>query len=311
MSAAVVAALASLYLLLAVGWGLRRLGKVDDGVPDALNLVVTEVTMPVLIVMTLMERRIEPAMAGAVGASLVGLLAALGAAWVVGPRVTRTPQALGSFLLAATFCNTGFLGIPVALAMWGPGSEGLVTAVMVDSFTTTLLLNTVGVWIALRYGAGGRFDRAALGRLVLAPMFLAVPVGLGLQLAGVTLPDAVRTPLTAVGGATSTLVFLATGMRLRFAAVWAYRRAVAAVAAVRFLVSPAAALAVVWALGLDGETARQAVLEVAMSTALMAPVIAGRYGCDPELGPAAVAATTALVPVSIVGWLGVCAALLP
>lgn len=293
---------------LALGWILRLVGGRRDGRPrtdrvaDGLTRLVTDLTMPALIVSTLTSRRMDLAMVGAVLVGLAGLAAAGTAAALIAPRLEPDRRRRGAFLLAATFCNTGFLGIPVAQALWGPGSAGLLTAMLVDAFSTTLLLNTAGVVIALRHGRGGAFDRAALLALLRAPMFLAVPVGLGLQLAEVPIAAWARDGLAIVASPTASLVFVATGMRLRFAAVPAYTRAIAAVAAVRFVVSPAAAWATARALGLEGEVATQAVLEVAMPTALMAPVIAARYGCDPELGPAAVAVTAALSPLAVLAW---------
>lgn len=308
MPVEVVSALGRLFALLAIGWALRRAGRVGPGTPDALTEVVIELTMPALIVSTLLGRTLDSAMLGAVVAGLAGLLGSLGAGILLAPWASSRPAVRGTFVLCAGFCNTGFLGIPVAHALWGPGSAGLSTAVMVDSFTTTLLLNTLGVFLALRYGSGGAFDASALGKLVRQPMFLAVPLGFGLQALDAKPPGPVMDLLTLVGGATVPLVFLATGMRLRFQAAWRERRAVAAITALRFGLSPALALGVALAFGLTGEVGHQAVLEVATPTALMAPVIATRYGCDEELGPAVVAVTTALSPLALLAWLGIGAA---
>ena len=310
MSTTVLAALARLYLLLAVGWLLRRTGQGGPHVADGLTVAVTEVTMPALIVATLVRRPAELAMVGAVGVAWVGLGAALAAATAVAHWVAPGPEgrsARGTFLVCTTFCNTGFLGIPLAQALWGEGSAGLSTAVMVDSFTTTLLLNTVGVALALHHSAGGRFDRAALGRLARAPMFLAVPVGL--VLGQLPIPTSITDLIADIGAPTAALVFLATGMRLRFDAVLRSGRALVATTLIRFGIAPAVAVAAAYALRLHGEIAQEAVLEVAMPTALMAPVISARYGCDPELGPALVAVTTALAPVAIVLWLAITDAL--
>lgn len=306
LSLAVFAALARLSALLGLGWAFRRWRGTGAEVADALTFVVTEATMPALIVATLVQRPLAPALAGAVIASQAGLVAAFAAAWALAPLLTPPGPTRGTFVLVATFCNTGFLGIPVALALWGPGSEGLVTAVMVDSFTTTLLLNSVGVLVARHHAGGGVLDRGALLRLLRTPMFLAAVLGLGLQLAGISLPPALVGLLAEVGGATTVLVFLATGMRLRLGAIPGAIRALGGIAAIRFLVSPLVALLVARALGQTGEVGRQAVLEVATPTALMAPVIAARYGGPSELGPAAVAATTLLTPLGIVAWLALC-----
>lgn len=304
MSTPVLTAIARLYVLLLVGWVMRRTGRGSAHVADGLTIAVTEVTMPALIVATLVQRPVEAAMVGAVAVGWLGLAAALATATLVAPIVAPDDRKVrGTFLICATFFNTGFLGIPLAQALWGPGSAGLSTAVMVDSFTTTLLLNTVGVAIALRHADGGRFDRSTLLRLVRAPMFLAVPIGL--VLSALPIPATVTSFVADIGAPTAALVFLATGMRLRFDAVLRHGRALIATTVIRFGVAPAVGLAAAWVLGLHGEIGQEAIVEVAMPTALMAPVIATRYGCDADVGPAIVAVTTALAPLAIVLWLGI------
>ncbi len=303
MNVAVAAALAQLFGLLGVGWALQRWRDPGPQVPDGLTYAVTEVTMPALILATLSQRALDPSLFGAVIASLLGLAAAFGAAHLLAPALTLPGATRGTFLLAATFCNTGFLGIPVALALWGPGSAGLTTAVMVDSVTTTILLNSVGVLVALRHGTGAAADGTALHRLLRTPMFLAALLGIGLQLAHLPLPVAVLTPLAWLGSATTVLVFLATGMRLRFGAIFTELPAIAGVCFVRFGVAPLVTLIVARMLHVSGETGQQAILGLAMPTAMMAPVVAARYAGPSALGPAAVAATTALTPLALLFWL--------
>lgn len=305
----IAVALAGFAAMLALGGLLRSSGRAPAGAADVLTWAVTEFTMPALILATLGRRTLDRALLPALVAAWVGLGVGLAAGWLAARALRLSPRRTGTMILCAGFCNTGFLGIPLAQAVWGAGSAGLATAVVVDGFTTTLLLNTVGVLVATAYGAqgGAGLDLgAALRKVVSEPMFVATLVGVALMAAGLDLPEAVRGPLHTVGSATAPLVFVATGMRLRWGALRGELGVLGPLAVVRFLVAPAATFGVLHLLGVAaGPVHTQTVLELAMPTAFMAPVIAARYGCDEELGPAAVAFTLALCPIAMWGWLAV------
>lgn len=303
----IAVALAGFAAMLALGGLLRGSGRAPASAADVLTWAVTEFTMPALILATLGRRTMDRALLPALGAAWVGLGVGLAAGWVVARLLRLSPPRAGTLILCAGFCNTGFLGIPLAQAVWGAGSAGLATAVVVDGFTTTLLLNTVGVLVATAFGArgGAGLDLgAALGKVAREPMFVATLVGVALMAVGWDLPEAVRTPLHTVGSATAPLVFVATGMRLRWSALRGELGVLGPLAFVRFVVAPAATWLVLRGLGVAaGPVFTQTVLELAMPTAFMAPVIAARYGCDEELGPAAVAFTLVLCPLAMWAWL--------
>jgi hypothetical protein len=80
-------------------------------------------------------------------------------------------------------------------------------------------------------------------------------------------------------------------------------RPILAVVAIRQVVVPAVVLGVAATLGLRGVVRDVTVLEAAMPSAMMAAVVADRYGCDGALGTSAVVATTLLGVVTIPIWI--------
>jgi predicted permease len=284
--------LLGLFAILAVGVLLRateRLGQADANV---LNRVVLDVTMPALVVSVLQRSGLgvgsESALIATSAALFASALAGVAVARALGlPRATQ-----GAGGLCAGFCNTGFLGIPIVLAIYGDRAGAVGTAILIDTFATTLLLWTFGVGLARRLGSGERVDPRALLGLLAQPATIAVAVGLALRALPIALPRWASQALETLGSATPALVFLSLGLSLDARGLRGRAAPLAAVAAIKLVVSPAVALGVVLLLGLRGPAAEVAVLQAAMPSAMVSVIIAARYGCDAPFAAAAALVTT-------------------
>ena len=287
--------------VVALGHALRASGRLPASAADTLNTVVTDVTMPALILATLGARAIPTTASRAVIAATVGLGAGLSLGALAARALGLGRPAQGASALAAGFSNTGFLGIPLILGLYPDAAEAGAAAVLIDAFVTTLWLYTAGVFWARRHGEGG--ERAPhVARLLLTPASIAVVTGLGTSLLGLRFPAPIARFAGLLGGATVPLVFLALGLRLDWKSVRGSLRPLLAVAAIRQAIVPAIVLGAAVALGLRGPVRDVTVLEAAMPSAMMAAVVADRYGCDGQLGTAAVVLTTLLGVVTIPLW---------
>ena len=287
--------------VVALGHALRASGRLPASAADTLNTVVTDVTMPALILATLGARAIPTTAPRAVIAASVGLVAGLVLGSLAARALGQGRPAQGASALTAGFSNTGFLGIPLILGLYPDAAEAGAAAVLIDAFVTTLWLYTAGVFWARRHGEGG--ERAPhIARLLLTPASIAVVTGLGTSLLGLRFPAPIARFAGLLGGATVPLVFLALGLRLDWKSMRGSLRPLLAVAAIRQAIVPAIVLGAAVALGLRGPVRDVTVLEAAMPSAMMAAVVADRYGCDGQLGTAAVVLTTLLGVVTIPLW---------
>ncbi len=285
-----------------VGHGLRASGRLPASAADTLNTLVTDVTMPALILATLGARAVPTTAPRALVAASLGLVAGLGLGTLAARALGLGRPGQGAMALTAGFSNTGFLGIPLILGLYPDVADAGAAAVLIDAFVTTLWLYTAGVFWARRHGEGG--DRAPhVLRLLLTPASIAVVSGLAMSLLGLRFPAPIARFAGLVGGATVPLVFLALGLRLDWKGVRGRLRPILAVVAIRQVVVPAVVLGVAATLGLRGAVRDVTVLEAAMPSAMMAAVVADRYGCDGALGTAAVVATTLLGVVTIPIWI--------
>jgi hypothetical protein len=293
-----------------LGHGLRASGRLPATAAATLNTVVTDVTMPALILATLGARAVPTTAPRAVVAATLGLVLGLGIGTLAGRALGFARPGRGAMALTAGFSNTGFLGIPLILGLYPEAADAGAAAVLIDAFVTTLWLYTAGVFWARRQGEGG--ERVPhIARLLVTPASIAVVAGLAMSLAGLRLPGPIARFASLLGGATVPLVFLALGLRLDWKGVRGTLRPILAVAAIRQAIVPAVVLGVTALLGLRGPVRDVTVLEAAMPSAMMAAVVADRYGCDGPLGTAAVVVTTLLGVVTIPLWIALLHALAP
>jgi len=91
-------------------------------------------------------------------------------------RIMKLPKpSAGAFILACSVGNTGFLGYPLIIEVFG--NKGLPWAAIIDQFGMSLPLNTLGIAVASYYGTGRNNGSKAL-TLLKSPPFLASLVAL-------------------------------------------------------------------------------------------------------------------------------------
>jgi predicted permease len=290
--------LVTLLAALSIGALLRKVGRLPREASTYLNRIILDVTLPALVVAVLCDAELERGIAGALVATAagqaVGLIFGIGLARLFG--ASRATQ--GAAGLVAAFANTGFFGVPLVTTLFGGKGVGPSTAILVDTFNTTVLLWTSGLMFAQRWG--DRKDptrRVSVFAALLTPLTLAVALGLALNALHAVPPPAIRSALERIGAATTALVFLSLGISLDFGALRGRVGAMLSVSAVKLVLAPLAALAMVRALGMSGPIAQVAILQSAMPTAMMSAILAAESGCDGSFA-AGVALTTTLVSMA-------------
>ncbi len=299
--------LLTLFGLMATGQLLRRAGALPAHAPELLARVIVLVTMPALIVVILARARFEAALLPALAAATIALFCAVALGVLLLRALGAARPAQGAAGVVSAFSNTAFLGLPFVLAVFPGSPAAATTAVVIDTLDTTILLLTFGVGFA-RAMAHARppasaplLPRVARGALALArqPMIVAAAIGLALALTGRPLPPLLAGPLTAVGQSTATLAFLTIGLGLDLRSLRGQTLPLAGIAAIKLLVAPAIAAAVLLTLGVRGEIAQTAVLQAAMPTAVISAIVAAEAGCDARLASAAAVTTTLLALLTL------------
>ena len=282
----------TIFALIGLGALVAHLRIIDEHGASQLVSLVVNVTLPVAIFMAVVSE-MTPAMLAS--APLVVLLAVVVGfcMWLLARALSRPlglrPDQAGVYAFAAACSNSGFLGLPLVMVVFGPIAA--VTATMAD-FAVTINIFTFAV--AGLDQSGKRLDLRLLVKNLLNPLFLALVVAVLWSLTGVKLPSVATDVLRRVGDSTTPLGMIALGHMLKTG--WGKARfrvlPLGVLGGIRLVVAPLLMLLLVWLLPMTPEAKAISVLEVGMPPALLTAVLARQYGADHHLGLAVSLLTT-------------------
>ena len=136
--------LLELFLLIGAGYGVVRSGALPASASSAFSGLLMNVTLPATI-LTSLVRPYDPAfIRDGVLTAVLGAVLILGYGLFCIPALClfRVPEERrGIWILCCTFCNNGFMGFPITLALFG--EEGLALAVFL-AIPFNLLIYTAG-----------------------------------------------------------------------------------------------------------------------------------------------------------------------
>jgi predicted permease len=291
-------AIAAMLVALAAGWLCRRLDAFPEDAAESLNKFVLWICLPALVLarvpglalrLELLALALAPWLVSLAIAALI-LLLARALAW---PRTVT-----GCLLLVAVLGNTSFLGYPLVAALLGP--EQVPLAAVYDQFGTFMLVASYGLVVLAAYGGQDRPTAAGMLRRVLAfPPFLALLLALALPAA---LPEPLLGVAEHLAAPLLPLVAFALGLKLRLRLPAALLPPLAIGLALKLLLMPLLAWALLSALPV-GEAVRQVgVLEAAMPPMFTAAALAISARIEPELAAAMVGYGLILGLATVFAW---------
>lgn len=281
--------------IVGVGALLRVTGAVTREGAKPLNAVIVYVGLPAFIFKAVYGAHIDLALARVVAVAWVVFAVMLAIGWA-GARLLRLPPKIaGGFILAVALGNTGYLGYPIAQALFG--QRQLPAAVFYDVFGTATLLVLVGFAIAQHYGESDQPQAHPLRELLTFPPVVALVLALLARPFG--LPLVVRDGLELVSGLVAPLVMLSVGIALQFRSIKREAVPLATAVGLRLIVAPVLGFLVGSLVVGDGEALRLVVLQAGMPTMMLTLVVGDRFGLETDFIASAIFATTLLAAVTL------------
>ena len=210
---ALLSNLVGLFLLIGVGFVAVRLRILPAQASKPLSALLMSITLPATIFSS-MIRPFDPALLNlfiqAFLLSAVFFFLYMGLSLPIS-RLLRVPDGRrGMWCCCVSFCNNGFMGVPVALALFG--EEGLALAVMFG-VPFNLLVYTLGVRMVCA-DCGTDAQPVNLVRTLLSNINIALILSLIFYVGQIPLPEALMTPVTHLSNVTTPLSMFVTGMTL-------------------------------------------------------------------------------------------------
>lgn len=309
--AASLQALAPLFILILLGYGLKRARMLHPAHVPVLNGMVLNVTMPALVLHGLAHAtHLQISDSKPIIAMLVTEAVILIIGYALSCLLRFSRPVTGGILMTSAFGNTGFLGYPITLALM---AKQFPLAILVDQFSMSVPLYITGAFIGAAFGTnreGGATQRQMIGRFFRSPLFFSVVLGVlvhAVKVPSMVLSEAwvdslgriVDRCLELLGQGTIPIVLLAFGVALRAGAARRNALASGIAACLKLLAIPTVLWAVCTLLQVPEDMRRETVLLGAMPTSVMCSVLCGQNDLEGDMAVGIVFITTVFSAATI------------
>jgi len=271
-----------LFLLIGVGFFAVRAGVVPAEMSKPLSSLLMKITVPATVFCAML-RPYDPGflkLGGSMVLLSITLLLLFAALFWGLARALRVPEGRrGMWCCCATFGNNGFMGFPVALALFG--EEGLSLTVIMSVPFSFLVFSLGARMVCMDQPKDGSAAPISWGKVLFSPINLAMAAGLAVYFTQLQIPQAILTPLEYLADVTTPMSMIVVGMNLsqgRLSEMVRDRDAITSSAA-RLLVCPLVSWAILRLIpGVDSLVFGALLINMAMPAATMATFLAEEHG---------------------------------
>ena len=271
----------------------------------ALSMLLMYVGMPFLIFSsTINNITINTELLATIGIVLgIGVVYTFAMFFVSKPltKMEREQKTQGMMRFSSVFSNNGFLGIPLAMAVFGAGSMALMVVIILN-IVTNVLMYTLGIYLI-----SGDRKAISLKKAFLNPVLIAFVIGIIANLLNVKgyVPE-VATYSTHFSNLVTPISMTILGMKMggvKFLELFKSWKTYY-VSALKLVVFPMVIVAIVFVLNqvsaiITGDMVLGVLIAFAMPTAGLASTFSDNFGGDTENAVAFTLGTTILSIVTI------------
>ena len=289
------------FLLMALGYFLRRIRLVDGQFTKQANRLGFKVLLPALLFYNVYQSDLHTLFDGRLVAFAVAcVLAVTGVLLVVIPLIEKDPARRGAMIQGIFRSNYVIFGVPVAVNMFGESAAPLAS--MLAAFVVPLF-NLLAVLVLELFSPDTKNRSGTVGRVLLGvlknPLILGSLLGVIFVLCGIRLPSALETVVSDISKTATPLALLVLGADFEWRAVGTYRKQIAICTVAKLLVLPAVILPIAVILGFRGPALGLLLILLAAPTAVSSYAMADQMGADAVLAAQLVVFTTVFSSLSI------------
>lgn len=279
-----------LLLVMAAGYGVRRIGLMDDKAVSQLNNTVFRIFLPIMLINNIRGSRFEELDGlSAIAFAMAVLLILFALLMAVVPRVIQRNDRRGVIVQALFRSNYAIFGMAV-LANLYPGERLTIPSLMIP--VTVPVYNILAV-VCLEAFRGGRVKpRELVGKIARNQLVLACLLGIALMLLGDPLPTFLDATLEDLGGVTTTMALFTLGASFRFESLRGNGRLLAATTAMKLAVTPLIVLTLGALIGYRGQALGSLLIAFGGPIAVSSFTMAKQMGGDGDLAAQLVVSTT-------------------
>ena len=301
--AAVLNALAPVFVLILIGYILKRFQWIPDTFWPPAEKVTYYIFFPALLIASGARADLSGDQAGLMAAALFGatLLTAL-LALILKPVLGLSPAGFTSFFQGTVRPNT-YVGVVAAFLFWG--DEGLAL-ISIGILAVVPLVNLLSVAALVVWGTEHEDTRTpmkAVREVFRNPLVIACLIGFALNALGLSLPPVIEPLLDILGRAALPIALMAVGAGLDFPDLLANRRTASLASTLKLLALPAVAWGLATALGVQGQAFQVVILYATMPVSASSYVLAREMGGDAPLVAGVITASTLAAMLTMPVWI--------
>ncbi|MGR9116972.1 MAG: AEC family transporter [Gammaproteobacteria bacterium] len=299
-----ISTLLQMAVLMACGGFWRLLnpgGLTAEQARPALTTVVYYLFLPAMVLEVLWRADIGIKSLQYTLLGVTSIAFAMFCIWLTGRFLKFDDRRLGAMILATSFPNVTYLGLPVLEQTFGHWARSV--AIQIDLFATAPFLFTIGIIVVRQFGEDGSGSHKSVLSYLNAPPFWAAITAVLLNLNGVPIPSWLEGVLQKLSAGVVPIMLFSLGLALNWQAV-TFRNLpyVLPAIAIKMAIMPLFALWFAGFLTLEGQYKAAAVLEMAMPSMVLGIVFCDRYRLDSALYAMTVTLTTTLSLIALPFW---------
>ncbi len=285
------------FLLIALGAGLRRAGFPGDAAWPPLARLVYFGLFPQLLFHTIVTAELEQSEALTLAAAFVLAIVVMTALLLAGRRALPVSGAAFSSIFQGAIRWNSYVSLGIIAALIGPHGVALAAV----AFATLVpLVNVLSVLVIARYaGDTPAAGKAVIRAILVNPLIIACIAGLAVSNLGLKFPAFFLDMLRSMGAATIPLGLLCVGAALDFANMRASTLATGVALALKLVLMPLLMFAACLALGVTGDARIVAIVCAAVPPASSAYILARQLGGDAALMATLITVLTLVSTVTI------------
>lgn len=300
----IIATIVPIFLIVLLGWGVRRRGFLPAGFLEPANRLVYYVAIPAMIFQSITKSDLRDWLNPlTITLPLIALAGAYVFAWAASRMLRYNRSLTGTFIQNSGHGNLGYIGL--AVAYYFLGENGLVQASVTAGFMM-IWQNILSV-IVLQYYAPNMDKTFGLKEYLLGimgnPVIIAVIAGMSLSLIGMTLPLILQRSLSIISGLALPTALLIIGASLSLERIRLFAATALSVAAIKLLVMPALGWGLYRLCHVASADMVPGLILLASPTATVSYVMAKEMHGNPDLAVATISASTLLSAGTLMLWL--------
>jgi predicted permease len=300
--------LAPVFLLIALGAALFRMGFLAPELAKGVNRLAYWVALPALLFQSTASAGAPTGGGPLVLAMLAALFVVTAGAFLVARLLQLPPIPAGTFVHVAMRGNVTFVGVPVVFyvldATAGASASVLKSAAILALAPFILVQNVIGftALLAGRHEPGGRLVRRIAGEIATHPLLISIALGLVVALTGWRLPVALDRSLQALGAVALPVTLLGIGASLMTVKIKGHRQTALLATALKIGAMPLLGYAFGRWLGLDRVELMFALVYLGCPTGASSFTVVAEMGGDEPMASTTIVLST-LLSAATLAWI--------